>query len=93
MHGLNPGVVHLRVLDNVLGGGSIAAPDEEVPEGWIVTGYPWEQITEPAHKAFVGAYRARINGTPRLGSFLGYVSVSLRPKGVVARLVPWAAGW
>jgi branched-chain amino acid transport system substrate-binding protein len=24
---------------------------EETPEGWIVTGYPWEQITEPAHKA------------------------------------------
>jgi branched-chain amino acid transport system substrate-binding protein len=47
---------------------------EEAPEGWIVTGYPWEQIAEPAHKAFVGAYRARFNDTPRLGSFLGYVS-------------------
>jgi branched-chain amino acid transport system substrate-binding protein len=47
---------------------------EETPEGWIVTGYPWEQITEPAHKAFVGAYRARFNDTPRLGSFLGYAA-------------------
>jgi len=45
---------------------------EEAPEGWIVTGYPWEQITEPAHKAFVDAYRAKFNDTPRLGSFLGY---------------------
>ena len=26
---------------------------EETPEGWIVTGYPWEQITEPEHKAFI----------------------------------------
>jgi branched-chain amino acid transport system substrate-binding protein len=27
----------------------------ETPEGWIVTGYPWEQITDPAHKAFIEA--------------------------------------
>ena len=46
---------------------------DEVPEGWIVTGYPWEQITEPKHKAFVDAYRAKYNDTPRLGSLLGYV--------------------
>jgi branched-chain amino acid transport system substrate-binding protein len=46
---------------------------DETPEGWIVTGYPWEQITNPAHKAFVDAYRAKFNDTPRLGSFLGYV--------------------
>ena len=45
---------------------------EEAPEGWIVTGYPWDQISEPAHKAFVDAYRAKYNDTPRLGSFLGY---------------------
>ena len=48
---------------------------DEVPEGWIVTGYPWEQITEPKHKAFVDAYRAKFNDTPRLGSLLGYVTV------------------
>jgi branched-chain amino acid transport system substrate-binding protein len=46
---------------------------DETPEGWIVTGYPWEQIDTPAHKAFVAAYRAKFNDTPRLGSFLGYV--------------------
>lgn len=46
---------------------------DETPEGWIVTGYPWEQIKDPAHVAFVNAYRARFNDTPRLGSFLGYV--------------------
>jgi branched-chain amino acid transport system substrate-binding protein len=48
---------------------------EETPEGWIVTGYPWEQIEEPKHKAFVDAYRAKFNDTPRLGSLLGYVVV------------------
>src|SRR5215467_15854619 len=46
---------------------------EETPEGWIVTGYPWEQITDKAHKAFIDAYRARYNDAPRLGSVLGYV--------------------
>ncbi|MDQ4136510.1 MAG: ABC transporter substrate-binding protein [Pseudomonadota bacterium] len=46
---------------------------DETPEGWIVTGYPWDQITDPKHKAFVDAYRARFNDTPRLGSLLGYV--------------------
>jgi branched-chain amino acid transport system substrate-binding protein len=48
---------------------------EETPEGWIVTGYPWEQITDAPHKAFVDAYRAKFKDTPRLGSFLGYVVV------------------
>jgi branched-chain amino acid transport system substrate-binding protein len=46
---------------------------EETPEGWIVTGYPWEQISEPAHKAFIDAYRDKWNDAPRLGSVLGYV--------------------
>src|SRR5262245_52101729 len=45
---------------------------EETPEGWIVTGYPWDQITEPKHKAFIEAYRAKFSDPPRLGSFLGY---------------------
>jgi branched-chain amino acid transport system substrate-binding protein len=46
---------------------------EETPEGWIVTGYPWEQVNDPKHKAFVDAYRARFKDAPRLGSLLGYV--------------------
>lgn len=46
---------------------------DEVPAGWIVTGYPWDEITEPKHKAFVDAYRAKYNDTPRLGSLLGYM--------------------
>jgi branched-chain amino acid transport system substrate-binding protein len=46
---------------------------EETPEGWIVTGYPWEQIDIATHRAFVDAYRGRFNDTPRLGSLLGYI--------------------
>ena len=48
---------------------------DEAPEGWLVTGYPWDRITTPEHKVFVDAYRARYNDYPRLGSIVGYVSV------------------
>lgn len=50
---------------------------DETPEGWIVTGYPWEQVEWPRHRAFVEAYRARFNDTPRKGSLLGYVTVEV----------------
>jgi len=46
---------------------------EETPEGWLVTGYPVDQITDGAHKAFIDAYRAKYQDTPRLGSLLGYM--------------------
>ncbi|BBK37210.1 ABC transporter substrate-binding protein [Allostella sp. ATCC 35155] len=47
----------------------------EAPEGWIVTGYPWDAIATPEHKAFRDAYRARFDDYPRLGSVVGYVMV------------------
>ncbi len=40
---------------------------DEAPEGWIVTGYPWYGIHTPAHDAFLKAYQARYNETPKLG--------------------------
>jgi branched-chain amino acid transport system substrate-binding protein len=45
---------------------------EETPQGWIVTGYPWDQITTPAHTRFRDAYRAKFNDYPRLGTVVGY---------------------
>jgi branched-chain amino acid transport system substrate-binding protein len=50
---------------------------DEAPEGWTVTGYPWDEIKEPKHKAFIEAYRAKYNDTPRLGSLLGYMVVTM----------------
>jgi branched-chain amino acid transport system substrate-binding protein len=46
---------------------------EETPEGWIVTGYPVDQIDAAAHRAFIQAYRAKYQDAPRLGSLLGYM--------------------
>ncbi len=48
---------------------------EDTPEGWIVTGYPWDEISTPAHKAFVAAYQKRWNDYPRLGSPVGYITM------------------
>ena len=48
---------------------------EEAPDGWYVTGYPWEAIDTPAHKAFVTAYQKRWNDYPRLGSVVGYATI------------------
>jgi branched-chain amino acid transport system substrate-binding protein len=45
---------------------------EDAPEGWIVTGYPWDKIDTPEHRAFLDAYRARWDDYPRLGSIVGY---------------------
>ncbi len=47
---------------------------DETPRGWIVTGYPWDQVKTPAHQRFVQAYAKRYNETPRLGSVVGYTT-------------------
>ena len=48
---------------------------DEAPEGWLVTGYPWDQINTPEHKAFVDAYQKRFKDYPRLGSLVGYATL------------------
>jgi branched-chain amino acid transport system substrate-binding protein len=47
---------------------------DETPRGWIVTGYPWDQISTPEHTRFLDAYQKRHNDTPRLGSVVGYAT-------------------
>lgn len=45
---------------------------DEAPVGWIATGYPWADIKDDAHKAFVAAYQKRWKDYPRVGSIVGY---------------------
>jgi branched-chain amino acid transport system substrate-binding protein len=45
---------------------------DETPEGWIVTGYPWNNVSIPEHAVFLKAYQAKYNDYPRLGSVVGY---------------------
>ncbi len=47
----------------------------ETPNGWIVTGYPWQAIQTPEHKAFLAAYQKRFGDYPRAGSVVGYNAV------------------
>lgn len=55
---------------------------DESPEGWLVTGYPWDLIETAEHKAFVAAYQKRFNDYPRLGSIVGYVTVQAVAAGL-----------
>nr|WP_245513072.1 ABC transporter substrate-binding protein [Enterovirga rhinocerotis] len=49
---------------------------DETPEGWLVTGYPWNNVKTPEHEAFLKAYQAKFNDYPRLGSIVGYSLVN-----------------
>jgi branched-chain amino acid transport system substrate-binding protein len=46
----------------------------EAPEGMLVTGYPWYDITMPAHKEYVARYQKKFDQDPKLGSLVGYVT-------------------
>lgn len=49
---------------------------DEAPSGWLVTGYPWYAIDTLQHQAFLKAYEAKYNDYPRLGSVVGYVTMT-----------------
>jgi len=55
---------------------------DDAPVGWIVTGYPWDQITTPEHKAFLASYQKKYNDYPRLGSIVGYVTMKSLAAGI-----------
>jgi branched-chain amino acid transport system substrate-binding protein len=55
---------------------------DEAPVGWMVTGYPWEEINTPSHKTFLDAYRKRWNDYPRLGSIVGYDTMKSLAAGI-----------
>ena len=48
---------------------------DETPDGWWVTGYPWNEINTPEHRRFRDAYQKRWNDYPRQGSVVGYAAV------------------
>ena len=45
---------------------------EETPKGWIVTGYPWDQIDSQEHAGFAANYYRRFKEYPKVGSVVGY---------------------
>src|SRR5258708_26573293 len=48
---------------------------DETPDGWWVTGYPWSEINTPLHGKFRDAYQKRWGDYPRAGSVVGYAAL------------------
>ncbi len=48
---------------------------DETPKGWIVTGYPWDQIDTPEHASFAANYYKKFNENPKVGSVVGYATM------------------
>ena len=48
---------------------------DETPKGWIVTGYPWDQIDSSVHASFAANYYRRFNESPKVGSVVGYATM------------------
>jgi branched-chain amino acid transport system substrate-binding protein len=55
---------------------------DEAPAGWIVTGYPWQTIQTPEHKAFLSTYQKKYGAHPRQGSVVGYAAVMSLAAGI-----------
>jgi branched-chain amino acid transport system substrate-binding protein len=73
-----------RVVVDLLGGEPeyLDPLKDEAPVGWIVTGYPWNEVTTPENKAFVAAYQSRYHDYPRMGSVVGYLMVKSLAAGL-----------
>ena len=48
---------------------------DETPAGWIVTGYPWDQIDSREHASFATNYYRRFKDNPKVGSVVGYATM------------------
>lgn len=53
----------------------MAPLEGEVPEGWIVTGYPPMEVERPEHVSFRETYIDKFGEPPRMGSVVGYASL------------------
>lgn len=82
--GTTRGTFKNRVVVNLLAGEPeyLDPLKDEAPVGWIVTGYPWNEINTPEHKAFVTAYQKKFNDYPRLGSIVGYDTMKSLAAGI-----------
>ena len=48
---------------------------DETPKGWIVTGYPWDQLDGREHASFAANYYKKFNENPKVGSVVGYATM------------------
>jgi branched-chain amino acid transport system substrate-binding protein len=76
-------------LKNRFGVGLLAGEPEyleplkdEAPVGWVVTGYPPNDVKTPENTAFVAAYQKRYHEDPKLGSIVGYLTIKSLAAGI-----------
>ena len=55
---------------------------DETPEGWIVTGWPVESVTDASNKGFIDAYRAKFGEAPKMGSVVGHATITAIAAGI-----------
>lgn len=73
----------MKVVSMLIGEPEYLDPmKDEAPEGWLVTGYPWQQDKSPANVAFVNAYQKKFKDYPRLGSVVGYSAIQSLAAGI-----------
>ena len=56
---------------------------DETPEGWIVTGYPWDSLDTAEHRTFAKAYREKFADAPKCGSVVGFALVNAIVAGLL----------
>ena len=55
---------------------------DETPDGWIVTGYPGDQVKTADNTRFVSAYQDRVKAPPAMGSVVGYALIHAIVAGI-----------
>jgi branched-chain amino acid transport system substrate-binding protein len=82
--GKQRGLFEKLVVASMLGGEpeNLHFLKDATPKGWIVTGYPLNQIDTPAHARFAGAYFKKYNDYPQLGSIVGYTMIIAIAEGI-----------
>jgi len=55
---------------------------DETPEGWLVTGWPVEAVTDATSRAFIDAYTTRFAKPPKMGSVVGHATITAIAAGI-----------
>ena len=56
---------------------------DETPQGWLVTGYPVDSVTDKPNRAFIDAYKAKFSETPKMGSVVGHALITSIVAGII----------
>jgi branched-chain amino acid transport system substrate-binding protein len=55
---------------------------DDAPVGWVVTGYPPDEVKTAENTGFVAAYQKRYHELPKMGSIVGYLTIKSLASGI-----------